>query len=389
MCGNGVIEGKEQCDDGNTTALDGCDSNCKLELVYRSVALSSTQSTVMSGDVPDWCVYSPKNPLNPNKDKTRSTGNAFAKLVTNHDVAQTSDQTVSYTVSSEQMSTLLQLLDVDDPTFKTADPLIRISLSLGIPEAGSDWNNTPNKLDFPMQVWKKFYDDQLAPILNFYGEVKIDPASGKAIVQTTKPVPTWRIDIKPQSADAGMMADVPITLIMSNMMARFDVDTARTKVTAPPESADGIKIPESSGNYNPQGTTDPTGIICGAIDPILFATIPMPMPSIVGIGVDYTVMCDVQYNDPKIHLRACANGKADLDAGTCSSVLDFFKYGCTSTVLGSVMAPLGDPDADVDGDGTYDAYSYVGRMTLLRVRLSSKGFAMSEPPAEMIPAQTR
>jgi cysteine-rich repeat protein len=31
VCGNGVVEAGEQCDDGNTTCGDGCSSNCKIE----------------------------------------------------------------------------------------------------------------------------------------------------------------------------------------------------------------------------------------------------------------------------------------------------------------------------------------------------------------------
>jgi cysteine-rich repeat protein len=28
ICGNGVLEGIEECDDGNTMSGDGCDANC-------------------------------------------------------------------------------------------------------------------------------------------------------------------------------------------------------------------------------------------------------------------------------------------------------------------------------------------------------------------------
>jgi cysteine-rich repeat protein len=35
VCGNAVREGTEQCDDGNTTNLDGCDSVCKFEQCHR------------------------------------------------------------------------------------------------------------------------------------------------------------------------------------------------------------------------------------------------------------------------------------------------------------------------------------------------------------------
>ncbi len=29
-CGNGLIEGQEQCDDGNTNDGDGCSAQCKV-----------------------------------------------------------------------------------------------------------------------------------------------------------------------------------------------------------------------------------------------------------------------------------------------------------------------------------------------------------------------
>lgn len=31
VCGNGAIEGAEQCDDGNTVDGDGCSASCALE----------------------------------------------------------------------------------------------------------------------------------------------------------------------------------------------------------------------------------------------------------------------------------------------------------------------------------------------------------------------
>ena len=36
VCGNGVLEVGEQCDDGNVTPLDGCDPNCKLDGVKQN-----------------------------------------------------------------------------------------------------------------------------------------------------------------------------------------------------------------------------------------------------------------------------------------------------------------------------------------------------------------
>ncbi|TMB20585.1 MAG: DUF4215 domain-containing protein, partial [Deltaproteobacteria bacterium] len=31
VCGNGIVEGTEECDDGNTNSGDGCSATCQLE----------------------------------------------------------------------------------------------------------------------------------------------------------------------------------------------------------------------------------------------------------------------------------------------------------------------------------------------------------------------
>jgi hypothetical protein len=110
----------------------------------------------------------------------------------------------------------------------------------------------------------------------------------------------------------------------------------------------------------------------------------VPVLKIVGLDMDIQTACDVQYNDPKIHLRSCPNGKADLDAGKCSSMLDLYKGGCDSTLLGPIFPPLGEPDADTDSDGIYDSYTMVEFISVQRVRMSTKGFATDEPPLDIV-----
>lgn len=34
QCGNGVVEGEEQCDDGNLDSGDGCSVHCKVYLSF-------------------------------------------------------------------------------------------------------------------------------------------------------------------------------------------------------------------------------------------------------------------------------------------------------------------------------------------------------------------
>jgi len=50
-CGNGTVEGLEECDDGNTKAGDGCTSECRLETDWACpVPGSPCKSTVVCGD---------------------------------------------------------------------------------------------------------------------------------------------------------------------------------------------------------------------------------------------------------------------------------------------------------------------------------------------------
>jgi cysteine-rich repeat protein len=44
VCGNGVLEGDEECDDGNTLPGDGCDGSCRIETVETSVVLLIPES---------------------------------------------------------------------------------------------------------------------------------------------------------------------------------------------------------------------------------------------------------------------------------------------------------------------------------------------------------
>lgn len=45
VCGDGVLEDTEQCDDNNTTNLDGCDSGCKFEQDQRANSLTMSFDT--------------------------------------------------------------------------------------------------------------------------------------------------------------------------------------------------------------------------------------------------------------------------------------------------------------------------------------------------------
>ena len=97
-------------------------------------------------------------------------------------------------------------------------------------------------------------------------------------------------------------------------------------------------------------------------------------------------MCADQWIAGKV--KACQTGQ-DPAGGDCSSMLDFMKAGCSSTDLFGtvswVMHPLGDPDADTDGDGTPDSYTMVAHIATQRVKIG--GYTDEEPFGKPIPPE--
>ena len=54
-CGNGVVEGTEECDDGNTTSGDGCSATCRLENTSAICAGIPTGCSVTGGFIYRGC----------------------------------------------------------------------------------------------------------------------------------------------------------------------------------------------------------------------------------------------------------------------------------------------------------------------------------------------
>jgi cysteine-rich repeat protein len=51
VCGNGVVEDGEECDDGNTDKDDGCDESCKVETDWSCEEADANSASVC---VDDW-----------------------------------------------------------------------------------------------------------------------------------------------------------------------------------------------------------------------------------------------------------------------------------------------------------------------------------------------
>lgn len=124
QCGDGIRAGAEQCDDGGTLNLDGCDASCRFEQSHRmtSLAISFTTST-----------YCPVNAL----------GTALTGSVARNDLTTA----LTAGIADGSITAIFHALGLDDLT-GTTDP----SLSLGVlganPQTGTTTYNGANDLDW-------------------------------------------------------------------------------------------------------------------------------------------------------------------------------------------------------------------------------------------------
>jgi cysteine-rich repeat protein len=115
VCGDGVRADNEQCDDGNTTNLDGCSASCRFEQCHRIIDLDLQFGT---------STYCPKNALG------RAAGSLAQSLITD---------AIDQGVADGSITIIFQMLGLDDLT-GTNDPSLSLGVITGPPVAGSGYN---------------------------------------------------------------------------------------------------------------------------------------------------------------------------------------------------------------------------------------------------------
>jgi cysteine-rich repeat protein len=100
VCGNGVLEPGEQCDDGNLFDLDGCDSQCKYEVVGRLGAI-----TISNTAGPAFCVH---------------TGNALGTKALQALAVNQFNSSLMTSINGGVLNALTQFLGLSDLTGKNA-----------------------------------------------------------------------------------------------------------------------------------------------------------------------------------------------------------------------------------------------------------------------------
>ncbi|HTQ41597.1 MAG TPA: hypothetical protein VMI75_02495 [Polyangiaceae bacterium] len=298
-CGNNTIDTGEECDDGNTRDLDGCDSRCNYELVLRLNGLA-----ISSKAAPSYCMP--------------TTNTLGTKTLTSLSVPLLNNS-VAGDIDAGTLNVMTQLLGLTDLTGATSESS---GLTLGVLNGSLDPAKGTWPDNSPIDWW--FLADQTT-------------VSGGLPTST---VPTTLAN---RQLNAGP-ADVTITLSLGGQPSPLEVRAAYLVATlagtpapdapAPPPSklASGLTVVQDmTANAANQG-------LCGNITAESLANVPIPamLSSVASAGAAATHPCTATCPGSAVYTY-CGMG---MPVGpNCNSLLDVLVGGCnisTTSVLCAV-----------------------------------------------------
>ncbi|MCB9582781.1 MAG: hypothetical protein H6717_37425 [Polyangiaceae bacterium] len=280
VCGNGTLETGEQCDDGNTKNLDGCDSKCKYEVVHRL-----HQASIMGGTGPSFCSHT-KNQL----------GNV---ALTNTALGQLNPQLQSG-IDDGSTNVLIQSLNLDDLT-GTSDSSMQLGIMTGILDpAKGTWPATGNPIDWWFKVDQSTVDANLLPtgiMTNGSIAAKLLTAGPSDVFLTL------------------LLGGSPAVLQMRNAKVRGNITGTPNKPAPPPTNLTSglVVFPEVWADGSNQG-------LCGDITVDSLSKIPIPEALTTGVGA-----CSNNCSGSHSYTYC---GQGNPVGPNCNSLLDALVGGC-------------------------------------------------------------
>jgi cysteine-rich repeat protein len=293
LCGNGMLDPGEQCDDGNNFDLDGCDSNCNYEVVSRMSTISISSTTA-----PSFCVH---------------TGNALGSQAIASVAIGELNTPLQTDVTNGTVNVLTQFIGLTDDTGTNAT-----GFSLGVVDGSPD----PAKGTFPTTNptdWWFLADPSVVDMGLPTGQLH----NGKIVAHAITAGPsTVQLTLN--------LGGSPAVLQMNNAVISGTVGNATSVPAPPPTNLEaGLMVLETiTANGTGQG-------LCGDITVTSLSQIPVPQALTTG-----TTNC-------KQGFKYCGTGSA-VNA-SCNSLLDVLVVGCS--VFGGLVVAVNPTQPDVAGGG--------------------------------------
>lgn len=289
VCGNGAREPGEQCDDGNTTNLDGCSGTCQFEQLHRVNSLQIQFGTDSS-----------------------CTANALGGSIGSQAKSQF-QQTVSGGVTSGEISMALDFMGLANVTGATSGAVTLGALA-GTPATGSGYSGARD-LDWWYSLAASTLDANRNPTATMAGSI----ASGSLTAGPGS-----------MSISLTLGGATPSPINLSNVMLAARLGAAST----PTVSKGGTPGHLASENLDPaleSFATTSGGTLCGNISAASLANVPVPSQLAQG-GAD---ACSAGYTS--------ANSMLDVLVGGCS----YFFF----TIIGATQPDQVDATAPAAGAG--------------------------------------
>jgi len=302
-CGDALLEAAEECDDGNTKNLDGCNAGCRYEVVDRMTSLS-----MQSGSAPAFC--SP-------------TANALGRAFSSTALGPINSE-LQQSISNGTLNNLMQFSDLSDLTGASNDSSLTVGFLPAIPDAANGpWpGGTP--LDFWFRVPSASVDTQGLPLNSLLGTLTARSLSaGPGLLKLPLSI-----------------GGAPSTLSVSNAWLRATLNaTPAPNVPAPPPMslAPGLTVFQSiTGSASGQG-------ICGNVTVESLAHIPVPA-SLASGASSACAACSGSRT-----YTACSG--STVEPG-CNSMLDVLIGGCKTLLCFVTLVTPSQPDVPAPGSAS-------------------------------------
>lgn len=372
-CQNGTVEGDEECDDGNDRRLDGCDTECKFEFAHRF----SSMAILKDVDIPEWCVHQDNRFAEAFAEEVMIMGMVPLNIL---DVV---NRQLSLQMAQGDNAYVMHIMNSDDISMQTADDDVTLGFYQGYP-----YTNMDDPVDTPFVIQASQVDpDTRLPAE--YHSIEAEQTGGGRLFSK-------------EPATLELFGFTGSTYLMYDFMMQlvFDLDTLSIPNAEPLVARDTIKVsedlkvPEESG-VNPMGT------YCGAIEagatnqPIVDMDFNRMSAGAGGFGPMASFCCKNTGPEPGTKYRACPLDE-DYELGKdCDSVSLLIQQGCTVCIdmtdleniagvldVGSNCALMEDDpdqcfkiingiafDVDSDGDGDNDTWSALFGFSAVRTRI--------------------